>query len=107
MAQERQSIRVNLRFGARTDPALIQELMRLAPRDRAQWVRAWVIDGWRQRSERTRESENRRLNTANSTAAASMPLGKTTGAKPATAHIDTGKPDTSDSVFALFGTRIR
>jgi hypothetical protein len=40
-------IRVNLRFGPRTDPKLLQALFDLAPADRAGWVRAWITEGWR------------------------------------------------------------
>jgi hypothetical protein len=49
MAKNR-SIRVNLRFGARTDPDLVAELIGLSPQERARWVRTWLIEGWRVRS---------------------------------------------------------
>ena len=40
-------IRVNLRFGPRTDPKLLKALTEVKPADRAGWVRAWVTEGWR------------------------------------------------------------
>lgn len=41
------SIRVNLRFGTRTDPGLMLTLSKLRPKDRARWVRQWLTEGWR------------------------------------------------------------
>jgi hypothetical protein len=53
MAQKK-DIRINLRFGARSDPDLVAELLGLAPRERARWARAWLIEGWRIRSAHAR-----------------------------------------------------
>lgn len=50
MRRPNSSIRINLRFGARTDPLLLQELTRLSPDDRARWVRSWIVEGWRAHS---------------------------------------------------------
>lgn len=46
MAEVPSFIRVNLRFGIRTDPTLMRELSALSPKDRARWVRAWMLQGW-------------------------------------------------------------
>lgn len=45
------SIRVNLRFGPRTDPALIREIATLPPYKRAKLLRRLLEVGWRSRSE--------------------------------------------------------
>jgi hypothetical protein len=42
-------IRINLRFGNRTDPAFWHDLSSLSPKDRARWVRTWMMAGWRSR----------------------------------------------------------
>lgn len=43
------SIRVNLRFGPRTDPALIREIAALPPYKRAKLLRQLLEAGWRHR----------------------------------------------------------
>lgn len=45
------SIRVNLRFGPRTDPALIREIAALPPYKRAKLLRQLLEAGWRNRRE--------------------------------------------------------
>lgn len=45
------SIRVNLRFGPRTDPALIREIAALAPYRRAKRLRQLLEAGWRARQD--------------------------------------------------------
>ena len=49
MTERQPAIRVNLRFGPRTDPALMRELSSLSRVERARWIRAWMIAGWRLR----------------------------------------------------------
>lgn len=51
MKKASQSIRVNLRFGPRTDPALIREIAALAPYRRAKRLRQLLEAGWRARQE--------------------------------------------------------
>ena len=46
-AKGSRSIRVNLRFGPGTDPALWKELEALAPYARAKLVRRLMLAGWR------------------------------------------------------------
>lgn len=43
------SVRVNLRFGPRTDPALLQEILTLPPYKRARLLRQLLAQGWQQR----------------------------------------------------------
>lgn len=45
--KEARSIRVNLRFGPRTDPALIREITALPPYRRAKLLRRLLETGWR------------------------------------------------------------
>jgi hypothetical protein len=48
MTKSKRDIRVNLRFGILSDPWIVEKLSSLPPRERARWVRAWIIDGSRQ-----------------------------------------------------------
>lgn len=41
------SVRINMRFGARTDPEFLQDLKQLPSHMRSQWVRRWIYEGWR------------------------------------------------------------
>lgn len=47
MTTDTKSIRVNLRFGTRTDPALLNAVAVLNPYARAKLVRKLALDGWR------------------------------------------------------------
>ncbi len=47
MASDRKTIRVNLRFGPRTDVALWREIHGRRPYDRAKFVRGLIRQGWR------------------------------------------------------------
>ena len=50
------SIRVNFRFGPRTDPKLMREIASLPPYRRARLLRKLLEIGWRSRSDPTRHS---------------------------------------------------
>ena len=56
MPSPTQGIRINLRFGARTEPSLLKALIELDPSQRAHWVRGWVTEGWRQHQKSQRPS---------------------------------------------------
>lgn len=45
------SIRVNLRFGPRTNPELLQYFLGMAPYRRAKMVRRLLEEGWRARND--------------------------------------------------------
>jgi hypothetical protein len=47
MTKCKTDIRVNLRFGIRSDPWIVEKLASLAPQERARWVRTWILDGTR------------------------------------------------------------
>jgi hypothetical protein len=42
-------LRVNLRFGTRTDRALLRELSTYTPYARARFIRTLILEGWRLR----------------------------------------------------------
>lgn len=50
------SIRVNFRFGPRTDPELMREIANLPPYRRARLLRKLLEIGWRARSDPPRQS---------------------------------------------------
>lgn len=52
------SIRVNFRFGPRTDPELMREIASLPPYRRARLLRKLLEIGWRARSDPPRQSES-------------------------------------------------
>jgi hypothetical protein len=47
MTKRTSDIRINLRFGIRSDPWIVEKLASLPPRERARWVRTWILDGAR------------------------------------------------------------
>jgi len=51
MTTDTKSIRVNLRFGTRTDPGLLNAVAVLNPYARAKLIRKLTLDGWRLQQE--------------------------------------------------------
>lgn len=59
MASDRKTIRVNLRFGPRTEAALWREIDGRRPYARAKFVRGLIRQGWRMRFDETRAGSPR------------------------------------------------
>lgn len=107
MTSKPRSIRINLRFGPRTDPALIQDLAQLDPRERAQWVRAWVIDGWRHRFERLPNRAQKPEGLLSGTVAPPSFVVTPTPPAPTERRAPSRATTAMESVLALLGERIR